>query len=321
MGIKLIIEVMQHAPEALSAKELYAATVFAENANDGSRLIWSSIEDPEFLLRLRVKRARLYELVDALVLKNVLEQVSVGHRHGRARYRFASFTRYSQVPQCPEDPDTDSKCPEEPDTETPQCPEDPDTENDESVRETQTQNHDQCPEDPDISVRVLRTPTPPFSSSQEPPPSSGSRAANPATPEEGGGTASAGKTNPAADAVLDRIEFGRPLRRNERERMACLVADALGIGWTHEGLLTVVGDGWQGARDRIAVAMMRLRDLGDPPAAAARAAPNIPARTAANCPWCDPFGWYETPDGRELPCRHPDQPPAGHPANHSRSAA
>jgi hypothetical protein len=53
-----------------------------------------------------------------------------------------------------------------------------------------------------------------------------------------------------------------------------------------------------------------------PPAPAGHA-PN----TAADCPWCDPFGWYETDTGRSARCTHPEHPPAGHPAADTRSAA
>lgn len=50
-------------------------------------------------------------------------------------------------------------------------------------------------------------------------------------------------------------------------------------------------------------------------------APGAPARTATDCPWCDPFGWYETDNGRNARCAHPELPPAGHPAADTRSAA
>lgn len=51
--------------------------------------------------------------------------------------------------------------------------------------------------------------------------------------------------------------------------------------------------------------------------------PNIAGstRTAADCPWCDPFGWYEPQGGGEARCRHPEYPPAGHPAAHTWNAA
>src|SRR5207249_3688218 len=101
-------------------KEMIAALVFAENANDTTRMLWASIEDPLFLRRIRVKRARLYELVDGLVTKGVLELVSAGHRQGRAKYRMGR----PAPAQCLEVPDTEDEDPGDRD----------------SVRSTQTLN-------------------------------------------------------------------------------------------------------------------------------------------------------------------------------------
>jgi len=52
-----------------------------------------------------------------------------------------------------------------------------------------------------------------------------------------------------------------------------------------------------------------------------QSAPGVPGRTAADCRWCDPFGWYEHESGRDARCLHPDNPPPGHPAANQRSAA
>lgn len=57
-----------------------------------------------------------------------------------------------------------------------------------------------------------------------------------------------------------------------------------------------------------------------PPAAAGRT-PGISIRTAADCRWCDTFGWYEHTNGRDARCPHPENPPPGHPAADTRSAA
>jgi hypothetical protein len=57
------------------------------------------------------------------------------------------------------------------------------------------------------------------------------------------------------------------------------------------------------------------------PPAPAHHASDASGRTASDCRWCDPFGWYETPNG-DARCTHLDDPPAGHPAAaDTRSAA
>lgn len=58
------------------------------------------------------------------------------------------------------------------------------------------------------------------------------------------------------------------------------------------------------------------------PPASTSGTSGVPGRTAADCRWCDPFGWYEHASGRDARCTHPDNPPAGHPAAaDTRSAA
>lgn len=200
MGYNLVNEVLNHAPKNLTPKEMVAALAFAADANDKTRLTWNSIEDPMFLRQLRVGRARLYELLEALVTKGVLALASAGHRHGCAKYRFVDLTA--------------AKCPEDLDTETsPKCPETPDTGNGSSVRESRTSSvqaprtlkHDQCPEDPDISVRESRTPTNQDQSlstttNQDPNPLSAAAAAREAS---------------RIDAVPDEREFEQPQKQDQ----------------------------------------------------------------------------------------------------------
>lgn len=53
----------------------------------------------------------------------------------------------------------------------------------------------------------------------------------------------------------------------------------------------------------------------------AQPAQHASGTTPRPCPWCK-YGWYETQNGGELPCRHPEHPPPGHPAAaDNRSAA
>lgn len=51
-------------------------------------------------------------------------------------------------------------------------------------------------------------------------------------------------------------------------------------------------------------------------------APSAPSRTAADCRWCDDFGWYEHENGIPARCKHPDDLPPGYSADaNARSAA
>ncbi|ACU71803.1 hypothetical protein Caci_2894 [Catenulispora acidiphila DSM 44928] len=59
-----------------------------------------------------------------------------------------------------------------------------------------------------------------------------------------------------------------------------------------------------------------------PPKTPGSPAADTSGRTAADCRWCDPFGWYEHANGDGARCNHPNDPPAGHPAaTNTRSAA
>jgi hypothetical protein len=296
MGVKLIVEVMQHAPETLSAKELYAATVLAENANDATRLIWSSIEDPEFQSRLRVKRARLYELVDALVLKGVLEQTSTGHKHGRARYRFAAFTR---CPQAQRPAVTAAEAPER-------------------VREPQTLNHAQCPEDPDVSVRKTRTPTPLYPSTTTPPPSPSKAPETGTGLERGdGGTELDHHRAQTAGSLIAALPFDmRAVGPSRVRRLHAAIVHALAEGWTDADLKDELLRDPQGVRSAIGVWLDRLKpdNLGPPrphlpvPPAAKAAQPRCATGGCRSCAHaaCGPTGLITRDDDTVVrcPCWH-----------------
>jgi hypothetical protein len=181
LSIKLIVEVMDHAPTTLTHREKLLLVVLAEDANDKTRQTWNSVERPEILRRAKLTRQQLYEVIRSLIAKNVLKRVSAGQKHATAKYMILPL-----APQCPEIPDTEPEVqsPENPDTETAQCPE---------IR--------------DLSVRESRTPTP-----QPPhthPPSPDPRASPTATHgREGGGDASLRDT-PAFQA-LARITTRHP---------------------------------------------------------------------------------------------------------------
>jgi hypothetical protein len=89
VGIRLFVEVLEHAPDALTWRERYALAVLAENANDSTRECWPGIEDdPAIAHRMRLPgRSSRYEVLKALRSKGALEGVTAGHRGRRAVYR------------------------------------------------------------------------------------------------------------------------------------------------------------------------------------------------------------------------------------------
>ncbi|MEV0090395.1 hypothetical protein [Streptomyces sp. NPDC050738] len=93
MGIRLIVEVLDHAPDDLTWRERWALGVLAENANEATRECWPGIEDdPTIAHRMRLSaRSSRYEVLKALRSKGVLETVSSGHRGHRAVYRIAAL--------------------------------------------------------------------------------------------------------------------------------------------------------------------------------------------------------------------------------------
>ena len=84
-----MVEVLKHAPDALTWRERYALVVLAENAKDGTRQCWPGIEDdPEIAQMMRLPgRSSRYEVLKALRAKGALESVAAGHRGRRAVYR------------------------------------------------------------------------------------------------------------------------------------------------------------------------------------------------------------------------------------------
>lgn len=89
MGIRLFVEVLEHAPDALTWRERYALAVLAENANDSTRECWPGIEDdPAIAHRMRLPgRSSRYDVLSALRKKGALATVTSGCRGRRAVYR------------------------------------------------------------------------------------------------------------------------------------------------------------------------------------------------------------------------------------------
>jgi hypothetical protein len=117
VGIRLIVEVLDHCPTTLTHREKLALVVLAESARDRTRECLPGIENDEKVAR-RMKlpgRSTRYAVIQALRTKGALEVVSAGRKYSRAVYRISDLT----AAQGPAFPDAD---------ETPQGPETPDAE-------------------------------------------------------------------------------------------------------------------------------------------------------------------------------------------------
>lgn len=163
MGIRLIVEVLNDAPEALTHREKLLLVVLAEDANDDTRVTWNSVERPEVLRGAKVSRSQLYAVLKSLASKGVLEKLSSGQKNGTAKYKIPKFP---EAAQCPGFPDTDapSQSPSSPDTDASQCPETPDTDANAQCPENADTDPSQCQGIRDVSVRESGTPTPLFPS-------------------------------------------------------------------------------------------------------------------------------------------------------------
>lgn len=166
MGIRLIVEVLTGAPEALTHREKLLLVVLAEDANDDTRTTWHSVERPEILRGAKVSRTQLYAVLKSLIAKGALTKLSAGQKHGTAKYKIPAFVE----PQCPGIPDTDgrSQRPENPDTDDSQHPGFPDTDKSAQCPGIPDTEPSQCQEIRDVSVPESGTPTPPYPSATTP---------------------------------------------------------------------------------------------------------------------------------------------------------
>ncbi|MET9517469.1 hypothetical protein [Streptomyces sp. NPDC002994] len=158
MGIRLIVEVLTSAPEALTHREKLLLVVLAEDANDDTRITWNSVERPEVLRGAKLSRSQLYAVLKTLIAKGVLAKLAAGQKNGTAKYQIAKFPES----QCQGIADTDAppQGPETPDTESPQSPGTPDTDANGQRPENADTEPSQCPGIRDVSVRDSGTPTP-----------------------------------------------------------------------------------------------------------------------------------------------------------------
>ena len=167
MGIRLIVDVLNGAPEALTHREKLLLVVLAEDANDDTRVTWNSVERPEVLRGAKVSRSQLYAVLKTLVAKGALTKLAAGQKNGSAKYKIPKFPEAAQCPGFP-DTDTPPQSPSSPDTDDSQCPETPDTDADTQSPENADTDPSQCQEIRDVSVPESGTPTPLFPSSTTP---------------------------------------------------------------------------------------------------------------------------------------------------------
>jgi len=104
MGIRLMVEVMDDAPDSLTFRERYVLLALAENFNDGTRLGWPAYDGDEerskrFRHRARCSRAQFYDTLKALVDKGALEQVVRGQKGRQAVYRIPALAAALSVPE------------------------------------------------------------------------------------------------------------------------------------------------------------------------------------------------------------------------------
>lgn len=143
MGIRLIVEVMDHAPATLTPRERYALLVLAEDARDETRLCSKGVESNEKVMqRFRAGRSERAAILKALIDKGAIERTKRGQKHQHAEFRI--------LPLAPA-----------------QSPGSPDPEALPSVRETRTLDDSQGPDSPasgsgnrPLRVRETRTPSP-----------------------------------------------------------------------------------------------------------------------------------------------------------------
>ncbi|MFG3046305.1 hypothetical protein ACGFZR_15415 [Streptomyces sp. NPDC048241] len=158
MGIRLMVDVLANAPEALTHREKLLLVVLAEDANDDTRITWNSVERPEVLRGAKLSRSQLYAVLKSLCSKGALEKLAAGQKNGTAKYKISKFPDS----QCQGFPDTEpwSQSQQFPDTDGSQSPSSPDTETNRQCQENADTETAQCQGIRDVSVRKSGTPTP-----------------------------------------------------------------------------------------------------------------------------------------------------------------
>lgn len=104
MGVRLMVEVLDHAPETLTPRERWALIAIAEDARDETRLCLKGVEsNPTLVRRMRTGRTERAAIIAGLIDKGALERVKRGQMHQHAVFRIPPLT----AAQGPETPDAE----------------------------------------------------------------------------------------------------------------------------------------------------------------------------------------------------------------------
>ncbi len=124
MGYELYREVMRWAPAALTPREKLAALVIADDANDGTRVTWSSVSDPAIMQQAMVPDDRaMRRIITKLKREKVLEHLSGGHNGRAAKYRFLHLAPAGSAKQGENHPATDHVAGQKSPSYSPETPE------------------------------------------------------------------------------------------------------------------------------------------------------------------------------------------------------
>ena len=168
MSIRLINEVMDHAPQDLTFAERLALVVFAEDANKDTRELVHPLSWPAFANRIGVKTEKqVWNLAAALVRKGVLVCLQRGQKYRPARYQIPMLNT-SQLPEIKDLSDvsaTRNRGPEE----DVQVPENRDLKNPQGV-DSEDLRSSQVPENRDLSEAAPYKETLSFKTNPKKPP-------------------------------------------------------------------------------------------------------------------------------------------------------
>lgn len=87
MGYPLVFEVLDYAPATLTHREKLLLIVLADDANNQTRITYSSVQDPKILKRAHVSSSsQLYGALKGLIAKGALKKITHGQRNAMAKY-------------------------------------------------------------------------------------------------------------------------------------------------------------------------------------------------------------------------------------------
>lgn len=293
MGYELYREVKVWAPPSLTHREKLTAMVLADDANDKTRLTYSSVVDPEIMRQAMVKNQRdMLKIVARLQDEKVVEHAGGGHNGRIAKYRFLHLApAVGPLKPGENHPPTDGKGVQN-EPATPDVARSNQTPNTSEAHGEADQNEhpsadEGCSNRP-RRVSETNTPTP------SPPTTSSSPQSSPDTKSstgQGGGGGEQKHQGPSF--FVEALDYrGRRPSRSQYMKLAKLVADALGNGWNESDLKAYLALGDSTVKSAAAIYLHRLNPDELPPPPAPRQAP----QAAPGCAHCDD-GYYDTGNG------------------------